>query len=137
MELSLPTFLRVISRATVLPDSCLQQVLKYYTAKFLYQILGKHHNPRVVYRLGFLKKIENVQRKCQCRCPASVMLPCHFIKAELDHGYFSRGIPTFFGIFICLMSHQIIIVLIGCAKATVEVYSENNCNCVENTGKIS
>ena len=36
-------FFLVNSKVTVLPGSCLQQVLKYYTAKFHCQILGKHH----------------------------------------------------------------------------------------------
>ena len=60
----------------------------------------------------FSEKIENVQGKSQYRCPVSVMLPYGFIKTGLYHGYFSRNVPTFFGIFICLASHKIIIVLI-------------------------
>ena len=71
---------------------------------------------------GFSEKIENVQGKCQYRCPVSVMLPYGFIKTGLYHGYFSRNVPTFFGIFICLVSHQIIIVLIRLRKG--------NCHCV-------
>ena len=37
---------------------------------------------------GFSKKIENVQEKCQCRCPVSLMLACNFIKTGLHHGCF-------------------------------------------------
>ena len=65
---------------------------------------------------GFSGKIENVQGKCQCRCPASVMLPLDFIKPGLHHGYFSTNVPTFFGIFIWLVTRQIIIALIGLCK---------------------
>ena len=32
---------------------------------------------------GFSEKIENVQGKCQYRCPVSVMLPDGFIKIEI------------------------------------------------------
>ena len=65
---------------------------------------------------GFSEKIENVQGKSQCRYPVSVMLPYGFIKTELYHGYFSRNVPTLSGIFICLPSHKIIIVLIRLRK---------------------
>ena len=71
---------------------------------------------------GFSEKIENVQGKSQYRCPVSVMLPYGFIKTGLYHGYFSRNVPTFFEIFICLTSHQIIIVLMKLRKG--------NCHCV-------
>ena len=68
------------------------------------------------------KKNENVQGKCQYQCLVSVVLPYGFIKTGLYHGYFSTNVPNFFGIFICLASHQIIIVLIRLRKG--------NCYCV-------
>ena len=64
----------------------------------------------------FSKKIENVQGKCQRRCPASLMLLCDFNKTGLHNGYFLRNVPTFLGIFICFVSHQIIIILTGLRK---------------------
>ena len=64
---------------------------------------------------GFSENVGNVQEKEKYLSPASVVLPCDFIIIGLHHGYFSRNIPTFFGIFICLLS-QIIIVLIGMLK---------------------
>ena len=64
----------------------------------------------------FSKKIENVQGKCQCRCPVSLMLLCDFIKTGLHNSYFWRNVPTFLGIFICFVSHQIIIILTGLRK---------------------
>ena len=88
-------------------------------SKLLSQILGKHlriRRPlRVLCRLGFQKKIENVQEKNQCRSPASVSLPCDFIKTGLHYWYFQRNVATFFAICICLVS-QIIITLIGLHK---------------------
>ena len=77
-------------------------------------------------RNRFSKKIENVQGKCQCRCPVSVMLPYGFIKTELHLEYFSRNPRTFWGIFICLARHQIIIVLIR--------FRKGSCHCA--IGKI-
>ena len=56
MELSLRTFFLVISRVTIIPGSCLWPVLKHYTAKLLYQILGKHRHFRVLCRLDFWEK---------------------------------------------------------------------------------
>ena len=41
------------------------------------------------------------------------MLTCDFTKTGLHHGYFSRNVPTFSTIFICLVSQEIIIVLRG------------------------
>ena len=70
--------------------------------------------PRAL-QTGFSEKIENVPVKYSCRCSASVMLPCNFIKTGLHHGYFLRNTPSFFGIAIWLVS-QIIIVLIGLRK---------------------
>ena len=81
---------------------CWYQILKDYTAKLFYLC---------VLQTGFSEKIENVQEKCQCWGPTSVMLRYDSIKTWLHRGYFSRNIPTFFGTFICLVS-QIIIVLI-------------------------
>ena len=43
------------------------------------------------------------------------MLLCAFIKKGLNHVCFPRNVPTFFGVFICLVS-QIIIVLIELGK---------------------
>ena len=76
---------------------------------------------RCALQTGFSEKIENVQGKCQYRCPVSVMLPYGLIKTGLYHGYFSRNAPTFFRIFICLARHQIIIILIRLRKG--------NCHC--------
>ena len=77
---------------------------------------------RCALQTGFSEKMENVQGKYQYRCPVSVMLPYGFIKTGLYHEYFSRNVATFFGIFICLVNHQIIIVLIRLRKG--------NCHCV-------
>ena len=44
------------------------------------------------------------------------MFPNGFIKTGLYHGYSSRNAPTFFWIFIRLVSHQVIIVLIRFRK---------------------
>ena len=52
---------------------------------------------RCTLQTRFSKKIENVQGKCQYRCPVSVMLPYGFIKRELHHKYFSRNDPNFLG----------------------------------------
>ena len=41
------------------------------------------------------------------------MLTCDFTKTGLYYGYFSRNVPTFSTIFICLVSQEIIIVLSG------------------------
>ena len=76
-----------------------------------------------------LKKI-NFQENCQYWRPASVMLPCEFMKTILEHGNLPRNVSIIFGIFICLVS-QIIIVLIGQRQAN---YLSNF---VENTCKMS
>ena len=76
---------------------------------------------RCALQTGFSEKIENVQGKCQHWCSVSVMLPYGFIKTGLYYEYFLRNVPTFFGIFICLASHQIIIVLIR--------FRKGNCHC--------
>ena len=44
------------------------------------------------------------------------MFPNGFIKTGLYHGYSSRNAATFLGIFICLVSHQVIIVFIRFRK---------------------
>ena len=80
---------------------------------------------RVLHRLGFLKKKnDNLHEKYQFWSPASVIILCDFIKTGLHHGYFPRNVPTFFGVFVCLVS-QIIIVLIGlkgnCVSAIGEI----------------
>lgn len=105
-------FFPVISWVIFLPVTVLPvTVLKDSTAEFLYQILGKASQFPYALQTGSSVKIENVRGKYQCHCPASIMLLCHFIKTELHHRYFSRNVPTFFGIFIWL--HQTTIVLIG------------------------
>ena len=62
------------------------------------------------------KKIENVQQKCKCWCPVSVMLPWLY-QNRTSPGYFTRNVSTFFGIAIFLVS-QIIIVLIELRKSS-------------------
>ena len=104
MELFLPTFFLVNSKETVLPGSCLQQVLKYYTAKYYTVKYWESITIPCALQIRFSEKVKNVQEKCQCRSPVSVMLNCDFIIARLHHGYFSRNVPTFFTIFICLVS---------------------------------
>ena len=65
-------------------------------------MLGKYHNFGVLYRPGFLKKrkmFKEYANKRQYQFPVSVMLPYGFVKTGLYHRYFSRNVPTFFGIY--------------------------------------
>ena len=87
MELFLRTFFLVNSKETVLPGSCLQQVLKYCTAKYYTVKYWESITIPCALQIGFSEKVKNVQEKCQCRSPVSVMLNCDFIIARLHHGY--------------------------------------------------
>ena len=76
--------------------------MKDYPAKLFYLC---------VLQTRFSEKIENFEEKYQRWGPASVILPCDFIKKGLRHGYFPRNISTFFGTFICLVSQKNIILI--------------------------
>ena len=86
-------------RVTVLLSKCYEEVLRGYTAKLLYQRLGKHLNQRhlhELYGVNILKQIKKSQEKCPCWRSALVTLPCDFIKMRLYHRRFPKYVSSFF-----------------------------------------
>ena len=67
------------------------QVLEDYTAKSLFQRLGRHFTSDL--QNGSCEKVEMTQGKYLCQKPVSVTLPCNFIKTRI---LFPRNVPNFF-----------------------------------------
>ena len=53
------------------------------------------------------------------------MLPCEFVKTRLHHGHFQRNVLNIFGVFICLVSQKIIVLI-----------RLRQCNCLCTIGEI-
>ena len=64
----------------------------------------------------FSKKIENVLGKLPMSVSCFINVTLWLHQNRTPHGYFWRNVPTFLGIFICFVSHQIIIILTGLRK---------------------
>ena len=53
------------------------------------------------------------------------MLPSEFVKTRLHHGHFQRNVLNIFGVFICLVSQKIIVLI-----------RLRQCNCLCTIGEI-